>query len=170
MPEHRLAVISDDGLYRYTLTREWGPGPAAVWIMLNPSTADANVDDPTIRRCRGFAQSWGCGKLVVVNLFALRTTKPGHLLHHPDPIGPANDYALKEMLQLDGAWHVVAWGAAVTELVEYGLPAQHERIAELAQGTPLWCLGTTRSGQPRHPLYVARTQERLRWSPVLGAR
>ena len=78
-------------VYRYLLTRRWGTVPAMVWIMLNPSTADAFAEDPTIRRCLIFAHREGCGGLTVVNLFALRSTDPKALTRHPDPVGPAND-------------------------------------------------------------------------------
>src|SRR5262249_14212908 len=89
----RAAVISDCGRYRYSLTRRWGDAaePRALFVMLNPSTADAEQDDPTIRRCIGFAKAWGMGSLEVVNLYALRATDPAALLSAPDPIGPKND-------------------------------------------------------------------------------
>jgi hypothetical protein len=85
------AVLSDCGTYRYRLGRRWAEGPVDVWIMLNPSTADATVDDRTIRRCMEFSRRWGAGALVVGNLFALRATDPAELVRHPDPIGPDND-------------------------------------------------------------------------------
>lgn len=85
------AVISDDGLYRYLLERHWDDTTSScTFVMLNPSTADALVDDPTIRRCVGFAKSFGCGSLRVVNLYAYRATKPAELWTVDDPVGPAN--------------------------------------------------------------------------------
>ncbi len=83
------AVISDCGRYRYRLTRRWGDGPLLSFIMLNPSTADAEVDDPTIRRCMGFARRDGYGGIVVGNLYAFRTTKPKALFAADNPLGPA---------------------------------------------------------------------------------
>ena len=83
------AVISGCGTYRYLLTRRAGPGErAAAFILLNPSTADAATDDPTIRRCLGFARRWGCGRFFVLNLFAFRATYPAELRWADDPIGP----------------------------------------------------------------------------------
>jgi len=86
------AIVSDDGLYRYRLWRRWDAEcPTMVWIMLNPSTADAEVDDPTIRRCIGFARREHCGGIEVVNLYALRATNPAA---HPTPEGPENAKAI----------------------------------------------------------------------------
>src|SRR5262249_32293760 len=106
----RGAVISGDGRYRYSLTRRWGRGPRALWIMLNPSRADREVDDPTIRRCIGFSGSWGYGAMEVVNLYALRTPEPRLLRRHPDPVGPENDgwitRASRRATEI-----VLAWGA-----------------------------------------------------------
>lgn len=140
--------------YRYLLTRIWDPTIApAVFLMLNPSTADAMEDDATIRRLAhpktGFARRMGAGGLVVVNLFALCSTDPRALRHHPDPVGPLNDAFIRQAT--DRASTVVAaWGAAG---VEHGRGA---RVAEVLRGrrVPLHCLGQTSTGQPRHPLYL----------------
>lgn len=152
--DDRGATISDCGTYRYDLTRRWGDGPQACFIMLNPSTADASQDDPTIRRCIGFAKSWGCGSLVVVNLWALRSTDPKALLTHPDPRGPLN-YAIVEQ-HVRTSWPVVAaWGAFKARRGLY--PIDVEYVAARC-GVTLQCLGTTKDGHPRHPLYVKSTQ------------
>src|SRR3954453_788312 len=91
LPLEQNAVISACGRYRYLLTRQVGPGTrTAVFIMLNPSTADATDDDPTIRRCIGFARQWGCGRLAVLNLFALRATDPAWMKQADNPVGPEN--------------------------------------------------------------------------------
>ena len=139
------AVFSDCGRYRYLLTRRWGDGPAATFVMLNPSTADAATDDPTIRRCIGFAKSWDCGSLNVVNLFAFRATDPRELLAATDPVGPRNDAFLHGYLP--GA--VAAWGA-------HKMAAARARgvVRAFSRSSPLWCLGVTKDGHPRHPLYV----------------
>lgn len=147
----RDAVISPCGGYRYQLSRTWSQaGPSAVFVMLNPSTADATADDPTIRRCIGFARSWGCGGLVVVNLYAWRATDPAELRQAKDPIGPENDShlaAVSAYAAQQDAPLVAAWGAH----------AREERIARAVALTGmhrLTALALTKSGQPAHPLYL----------------
>lgn len=142
------AVFSEDRRYRYRLTRTWGSsGTHATWIMLNPSTADAMDDDPTIRRCIGFTRSWGLDGLIVVNLFALRATNPRELAACADPVGPFNDRFIRESVH---PWSVVvaAWGAH---------PLAVGRGAEVLRGITTAAvsrLGVTKVGAPRHPLYV----------------
>lgn len=152
------AKISACGRYRYWLTRECGVPkprtPQVMFVMLNPSTADSTTDDPTIRRCRGFAQSWGADGLIVANLYALRSTDPKALWASHDPVGLWNDHHLKELLGAATRGHVVcAWGAN----------AKPERVAEFIElanrsNCRLWCLGVTKSGAPRHPLYIKKGQ------------
>nr|WSZ21194.1 DUF1643 domain-containing protein [Streptomyces canus] len=141
---------SRERAYRYLLTRIWDTSrPPVVFLMLNPSTADALEDDPTIRRCTGFARRHGAGGLVVVNLFGLRSTDPRALRHHPDPVGPLNDAFIRQATS--GASLVVAaWGAAG---VEHGRSASVSK-ALAVRGVALRCLGMTSTGQPRHPLYL----------------
>jgi hypothetical protein len=140
------AAISDCGRYRYVLGRRWGDGPHVAFIMLNPSRADATADDPTIRRCLGFARAWGFEALEVRNLFAWRSANPRALLAVPDPTGGRRgDRELRAAAAADLV--VVAWGAWV--------PFTRDRAAlALLGGCRLMCLGRTRNGQPRHPLYV----------------
>src|SRR5262245_40859152 len=96
------AVFSSCGTYRYVLRREIGPGDTtATFIMLNPSTADAARDHPTIRRCIGFARRWGCGQLVCLNLFAFRATDPARLKCAADPVGPRNEDWFRRILAHD---------------------------------------------------------------------
>ncbi len=156
----RTALISADGVYRYRLGRAWGNGPLAAFVMLNPSTADGEVDDPTIRRCIGFAKSWGCGSLVVVNLYALRATDPRELLTRPDPIGPENLFHVGAVAQ--GADLLVcAWGASIP-------PADlthHKAISSALRRQGAYHLGLTKTGHPRHPLYLAASTPLTRWSP-----
>jgi hypothetical protein len=130
-----------------------------VWVMLNPSTADADVDDPTIRRCINFAKREGCGSIEVINLYALRTTKPEHLLDHPDPVGPGNRAWWDVVLGRQGLHSVVAaWGAGASEL---RLPPSTNHGCY----HPGWqCLGHTKAGFPRHPLYVKAATPFQRWS------
>jgi hypothetical protein len=144
----KTARLSEDGVYRYELTRVWDRGPLLGWILLNPSTADADIDDPTIRRLIGFTRSAGLAGLIVVNLFALRSPDPKTLRSHPDPVGPSNDEAIvRATLRVDRI--VAAWGAdaMATE--------RADAVRKLVGASKsLLCLGTTNTGAPRHPLYV----------------
>jgi hypothetical protein len=150
MSVERAASLSDCGRYRYWLARWWSSVPRVTFVMLNPSTADADVDDPTIRRCMGYARTWGYGGIGVVNLYALRSTDPRQLWAADDPIGSENDTYLTaaalHALQSDTPI-IAAWGAN----------ARQDRIAAV-QALPfmdrLSALALTKTGQPRHPLYL----------------
>jgi len=161
----RTATISDDGLYRYRLGRTWNPYlPKMVWIMLNPSTADAEVDDPTIRRCMGFARREHCGGIEVINLYAFRATKPQGLTMQADPEGPGNCAAWLEVLSGASAKTpgpvVAAWGASIPK----GLPESRALDAIVPMVTPPWyTLGLTNGGAPRHPLFVKSTSPLRKW-------
>lgn len=159
----RYATLSDDGRYRYTLHRVWDhDAPQIAWLMLNPSTADALTDDPTIRRCIGFSRSWGYGSLVVVNLFALRATDPVALNSFApnDPIGPLNnDYLFAAASQGE---IVCAWGASVPQYWRHRPAGVVQILRE--RGAILYHLGLTKSGQPRHPLYLAADTPRTGWT------
>lgn len=155
------AVISGDERYRYLLTRRCGPRlRPVVFVMLNPSTADARVDDPTIRRCVGFARTWGYDVMCVVNLYALRATDPRDLRKAEDPVGPDNDRYLahaRRIVNVFGGIVVAAWGGfAPTDRVAAGVAALGD--------VPLHCLGVTKYGQPRHPLYVRGDTHPMPWS------
>lgn len=141
------ADLSACGTYRYSLWRQWGDGPAVNFVMLNPSTADADKDDPTIRRCIGFAKGWGFERLVVTNLFALRSTDPRVLYRHESPIGPDNDTALFTRAATVSLV-VFAWGG-------HG-GARGARVADLLRSFSPGCLGRTKDGSPRHPLYLPK--------------
>ena len=120
--------------------------------MLNPSTADERVLDPTIRRCMGFARAWGFGGIDVVNLFAWRSTDPAALARVADPIGPDNDETIADALR-QAALAVAAWGCdPMTRTRSVAIKGLAARVR-----VPLWCLGVTKNGHPRHPLYVAAT-------------
>lgn len=143
------AGLSPDGMYRYWLRRTWNEDkPVVCFIMLNPSTADAHVDDATIRRCVGFAKSWGYGALSVVNLFAYRATDPKELSKAADPIGPENDVCI-EATTLNRRV-VCAWGCGGE------LKGRAKEVLESLRRREIdvRCLGTTKDGHPRHPLYV----------------
>ena len=137
--------------YRYRLWRDWSAAPRRVtFIMLNPSTADERVLDPTIRRCVGFAKAWGFGGIDVVNLFAWRSTDSAGLAEVSDPIGPANDEVIRDTLRRSPL-AVAAWGA---DKIARDRSLVVEHLAARLR-TPLFCLETTTHGHPRHPLYVA---------------
>ncbi len=153
------ALVSECGRYRYWLSREWDNDlPVACWIMLNPSTADATKDDPTIRRCVSFARSWSCGGIVVVNLFALRATDPKELRKATDPVGPHNDEHLKHSAGSTGPV-VAAWGA------HGAFKCRDRQVVRLLEGKALQCLGYTMKGHPRHPLYLADATALERFPP-----
>jgi hypothetical protein len=156
------AVFSPCQQYRYCLTREWySQQPRVLWIMLNPSTADATEDDPTVRRCIDFTRRWNYGSLTVCNLFAWRATDPEWLLKVPNPVGPDNDAHI--CLQAQSANLIVAaWGshnAVGTRAID---------IYREIHGRNVFCLGTTQNGSPRHPLYIPADQPLQLWTPPLN--
>lgn len=150
----RGAEISPCWLYRYRLWRVWDRAlPRVVWVMLNPSTADANDDDLTLKKCQGFARQWGFGGVLVVNLFAWRETDPGALAvcaaKGTDIVGPENDIHLRAAL-LDAHLVVCAWGSHPL--------ARARSLAVLAmvpENVACECLGRTANGAPRHPSRLA---------------
>ncbi|WP_338593230.1 DUF1643 domain-containing protein [Shewanella khirikhana] len=143
------AVISSCQQYRYALTRVWeAEKPYVTFIGLNPSTADASLDDPTIRRCIGFAERWGYGGLVMVNLFAYRATVPSVMMAATDPVGVNNDEWLKSFANNAGVV-VAAWG-------NHGAFMQRStKVCELLPN--LHYLKLNGSGEPAHPLYLKST-------------
>lgn len=147
---HSEAVYSSCGGYRYSLSRRWGEGAGLCWIMLNPSTATEERNDPTIERCQRRAAALGLPAFAVVNLFAFRATRPADLRAAPAPIGPENDRLLMETAR-DAALVLCGWG---THGAHLGRGAQVEALLRQA-GVPLHHLGLTRDGHPRHPLYVS---------------
>jgi hypothetical protein len=153
----REAVFDCTGQYRYSLGRSWDQtAPRVGFVMLNPSRADAIVDDPTIRRCIAFAQTWHYGGLEVVNLFAYRTARPIELTQVSDPIGAGNDVYLRSLSQrVDRI--ILAWGNGGT------LAGRAQAVLGLLPVDRLCCLGCTKVGQPRHPLYLRRDVQPVRW-------
>lgn len=144
------ADFSDCGRYRYRLWREWNPQLEAVgFLMLNPSTADATADDPTIRRCLGFARRWDYGRLEVVNIFAYRATDPRELRAAEDPVGPENDEWIERVAAKCARRLVCAWSNWGRLADRAGDVCRVLRRAEVR----LLCLGTTKHGHPLHPLY-----------------
>lgn len=144
--DQRRTVFSTCRRWRYTLWRSWDERlPYCQFIGLNPSTADEVQDDPTVRRCIRFARDWGYGALCMTNAFAYRATDPGVMKVQPDPVGRANDRWLGEIAAAAGIV-VAAWGV-------HGAHLDRDRQLAARLGK-LHCLGTTRDGHPRHPLYV----------------
>jgi hypothetical protein len=145
------AIFSNDRKYRYKLWRTWDINkPSILFIMLNPSTADENILDPTLRRCLGYAMKWGYGTMYICNLFALRSTNPKELYISDDSIGPDNNRYIRETAN-ECEKIILAWGnhgnlddryidviELLTEPIEY----------------PLFILARTKMLQPSHPLYL----------------
>lgn len=153
-----------DGPYRYCLRRDLDhqlgqKNRRMVWVMLNPSTADATRDDATIRRVMTFTRRDGFNCAVVINLFALVATDPRALLAHPDPVGPDNDLWIERQME-GSARVVVAWGAT-RFATERGRWFAHR----FGASRRLWCLGTTDRGAPRHPLFVPSVTPMVEWDP-----
>lgn len=144
------AVISDCGNYRYLLRRVWDHSkPRALFVMLNPSTADARQDDATIRSCVRLVSGMGYGSIEVVNVFGWRATDPSELAKAPDPVGPQNDPILEAAITRCDVV-ILAWGA-------HSMAARRGR--EIASSVRSWkpavyCLGKTKAGAPKHPLYI----------------
>ena len=156
------ARFDDTDAYRYELRREWGgkwplkgegtvvrPDASVAFLMLNPSTATAELLDPTIRRCIRFAVTWGFGALEVINIFALRSTDPKQLYKADDPIGPDNDRTILDVARRSELI-IAAWGT------HGALRDRGREVAQLLERheLALHCLGTTKDGHPRHPLYL----------------
>lgn len=146
------AIFDVSKAYRYTLWRRWSSDhPQITFIMLNPGTADDQRNDPTIRRCIEFSKRWGFGSLEVVNLFAYRTSYPQDLLKVENPVGSENDRYLLRALE-HSACLVVAWGIHGTLL---GRNSEVLKLLTSLQPEKLHCLGFTKEGHPRHPLYLS---------------
>lgn len=136
--------------WRYTLERWWGDeGAYANFLCLNPSTADEERNDPTVTRCCNYARAWGYDGCIVTNIFGLRSTDPHALLSASDPIGIDNDEHILDVA-LSAGIVIAAWGAWGKVLDRGRSVAMHlSRV-----GIPLHCLGVTKEGYPRHPLYL----------------
>ncbi len=157
------ARFDPTGRYRYTLWRDIGDKRHRVaFVMLNPSTADANVNDPTVRRCIGYACRWGFGALDVTNLFALRSTDPRALLSAADPIGFDNNDVICEVAKR-ARLVVCAWGSHAFLGSRLTDRARHITRALRDLGVGLHHLGLNRDRQPKHPLYLAANLRPMPW-------
>lgn len=150
----RAIYGGDRNEYRYVLTRNLGFGGdgAVNIVMVNPSTATADRPDPTVTRCKWFAQSWGYRWLIVTNLFAIRSQSPSILTNGIiDPVGPDNDRWIVDIHNLCDKT-VLAWG------IHGGTGGRDQQVLQLLGGRELWCLGRTAKGFPKHPLYLKQGQ------------
>lgn len=159
------AIFSEDHRYRYVLGRTINAGvddPKSVaFIGLNPSTADEKHDDPTIRRCKGYAKRWGYDRLIMLNLFAYRATDPADMKAASDPVGEANNVYL--------GWYARAASRAVCA---WGVPGAYlnrgAKVAKMLHGEAvLFALRLTKCGQPSHPLYLPSDLNPFTWEPSL---
>lgn len=156
---YSTAVYSPCEKYRYSLTRTWDETDRRVmFVMLNPSTATEKQNDPTVERCERRARALGFGAFQVTNIFAWRDTDPRKMRAAPDPVGPGNDAAI-----LGGCeWAdqvIAAWG---THGAHLNRGAETERLLSRAQA-PIFHLGLSKHGHPKHPLYIAYAQQPQRW-------
>lgn len=151
------AEFSPDRVYRYKLWRIWDLHKHLVaFCMLNPSTADEETEDPTIRRCISFARRWGGGGVVILNAFAFRATDPADLMKAADPVGPANDRYL-----------AAACGWSRTIVAAWGVHGEHRGRAAVVRallGADLYHLGLTKDGHPKHPLYLPGATKPELWT------
>jgi hypothetical protein len=163
MSIERKTVFSDDRVYRYVLWRQWWKDELfinrdklryAMFIGLNPSTADETVNDPTVRRCMGFAQRWGYDALCMTNLFAFRATDPRKMKGHSAPVGPDND-----------RWLVACARDAGVVVAAWGVNGEHMNrdcdVINLLDD--LQCLRLTKHGMPEHPLYIPYETQPMRY-------
>jgi len=163
---HGTAEYSPCRRYRYVLTRAMNPEVIGddtrtiAFVGLNPSTATATTDDPTVRRCIGYAAREGFGRFVMLNAFAYRATDPADMKACPEPVGPGNDAAILRVVG-EADLVVFAWGAHGGHL------GRHDALLELVG--PRHCLGVTKGGFPRHPLYLRRDAAIVPYAGAVGA-
>jgi hypothetical protein len=177
-PELGRCVFSDDLKFRYLLTRRWAKdGWTVTWIMLNPSTADEVELDPTLRRCADFSNRWGASGMEVVNLFALRSPDPKDLKRFGlmRAIGQDNNRHIRESYERSTVT-IAGWGvhgslinrdSHVIRILEHQHTVhcanRYQAGARVCECPRIFCLGTTKGGQPKHPLYLPKNTKRERW-------
>ncbi|SIS56844.1 hypothetical protein SAMN05421759_101474 [Roseivivax lentus] len=150
------AFYSPCETYRYGLARRWSDAAPVLFVMLNPSTATERANDPTIHRCETRARAMGAGGVRIANLFGYRATRPADLKRAADPVGPENDALLLD-------WHAAA-GMTIAAWGVHGALLGRATALARAMG-PLWHLGLTQAGHPRHPLYVPYARAPEIWQP-----
>ena len=146
-------VFSTDRSHRYTLIHRWdellNPDHGIAWICLNPSTADENQLDPTLRRIRDFSATWGYAFFIMLNLFAWRATQPADMKRTTDPIGPDNDHWIAHWSKrVDRV--MLGWGEHGAHL------GRDQHVLTYLDRSKTFCLERNTSGQPKHPLYVSK--------------
>ena len=164
----RNAVFSGDRTRRYRLTRSWDtPGQASLatlgWAMLNPSRAGEAEDDPTVRKCIGFAKRWGFNEIVIVNPIPLVCTDPYSLPPWSGLFMDNEPYIQHALAECD--LFVVAWGAVNRDIARTVAWAEHVyRFKQLSEGVDLYCIGRTKNGSPLHPSRTAYVDKPVKWS------
>lgn len=153
----KYAMLSPCLQYRFALSRAWKPNKKVMgFIMLNPSTADDKIDDPTIKKIMGIANLQGYGALLVANLFALRSPQPKALYHAQDPIGPSNDYWINQVVRWSNIV-VCAWG-------NHGsFKNRGSYVKGIVPSPKRFVFGFNKNGEPTHPLFLSPTTKLLRW-------
>lgn len=151
------AVISVCGKYRYSLIRTYTSNPVEPFVLfigLNPSIADSNIDDPTLRRCLGFMEDWNLKSLKMVNLFAFRATDPREMIAQTNPTGLSNDLMILHEIK-QAAKIVICWGNKGSHL------DRDKEVLEILKQyqDKVFSFGETKTGQPKHPLYLAKTTQ-----------
>jgi hypothetical protein len=163
---HHGDLFSDTGAifslcerYRYTLWRRWDTSrPTINFCMLNPSTATATVSDPTVTRTLQYSRRWGYGQTIVTNMYAYRSTDPAALRTLADPIGPDNDRYILESARA-AQMAILACGVHVDVV-----SGRFQQVLDVLHGIEVWCLGVTKDGYPKHPLYLSRDLQPVRFS------
>ena len=149
-------MFSECRMFRYILWRRWDYRPLVNFIGLNPSTADETEDDPTIRRCIGFAKErWKAGGILMTNIFAFRATDPKKMKEAIDPVGPDNDLHLRWIAGCS-AKKIACWG------VHGAFQYRGSTVARMIGRQFLWCFGRTKAGHPKHPLYLQKAIKLVR--------
>lgn len=163
------AEFSPDKAYRYILTRSWpsmhGPGQKVCFIGLNPSKAGGVDNDPTIIREMNFAERWGFGGIIKVNLYGYVSTKAAKLRDVADPVGPGNDEAIRNAIE-SAAIVVPAWGGSLSKIDPRWQHRENPRccaVIGITGRANLKVLGLTTMGQPRHPLFVKKAEPLVAW-------
>ena len=156
----KAATCSDCGRYRYLLKRRWSEGATCLFVGLNPSTATADKDDQTTRKCITLAKSWGFSGMAIANLFAIRCRYPNILWTASDPVGPENDAFLETAIR-EAHMVIAIWGNHGVN--SYGLTTRRDRQI-LALYNDWQCIGVTKHGAPRHPLYAKNTSSLIPFS------